>query len=109
MRGLLGTLREVERTRPGSAEADRAPQPTLADLPALVESFATPNRTTAFDLVESQPGAAQPCRPPSAHSIHRTVQEALTNVEKHSTAARVSVVLRLETGDRRLRRGRGRR
>ncbi len=98
MRGLLGTLREVERTRSDRVEADRAPQPTLADLPALVDSFTTPNRHAAFDLVESEPGVAQALPAALAHSIHRTVQEALTNVEKHSTAARVSVVLRLETG-----------
>ncbi|WP_392543891.1 sensor histidine kinase [Oryzobacter telluris] len=96
MRGLLGTLREVERVRGDGAEADRAPQPTLADLPALVESFTTPTRQAGFDLVESEPGVAQHLPAALAHSIHRTVQEALTNVEKHSTASRVSVVLRVE-------------
>ncbi len=97
MRGLLGTLREVERTT-AEGSSGREPQPTLADLPALVESCATPTRRVSFDLVESKPGAAQHLPAALAHSIHRTVQEALTNVEKHSSASRVSVVLRVEEG-----------
>ncbi len=96
MRGLLGTLRGSERA--GPVEADRAPQPGLAELPALVEACRTPRRHVGYDLVESSPGAADRLGPPLAHSIHRTVQEALTNVEKHSTAARVSVVVRLDDG-----------
>lgn len=95
MRGLLGTLREVER--PETAElGTRSPQPGLAELPALVEACATPGRRVVYDLVEARPGAAGRLGAPLAHSIHRTVQEALTNVEKHSTATRVSVVVRLD-------------
>ncbi|WP_404351493.1 histidine kinase [Phycicoccus jejuensis] len=98
MRGLLGTLREVER--PGAASDDagpgRAPQPGLAQLPDLVAACSTPGRRVALDVVEARPGAASRLGTPLAHSIHRTVQEALTNVEKHSTATRVSVVVRLD-------------
>ena len=33
---------------------------------------------------------------PVGHSIYRTVQEALTNVERHSTATQVTVTVRVE-------------
>ncbi|MBM6403412.1 sensor histidine kinase [Phycicoccus sp. CSK15P-2] len=96
MRGLLGTLREVE---PADAlPHDRTPQPGLGQLPVLVEAARTPGRRVGFDLVESVPGAADRVAGPLAHSVHRIVQEALTNVEKHSTAATVSVVVRVEEG-----------
>lgn len=98
MRGLLGTLREVERPDAVSGPSDRTPQPTLADLPTLVEACTTPARRVSYDLVETPAGSAGRLPVALAHSLHRTVQEALTNVEKHSTAARVSVVVRLEEG-----------
>ncbi|GGL36110.1 sensor histidine kinase [Phycicoccus endophyticus] len=98
MRGLLGTLRSSDAPQDGTGPRPRSPQPGLEDLPVLVEACSTPGRRVGYDLVESSPGAAGRCSPPLAHSIHRTVQEALTNVEKHSTATRVSVVVRLEEG-----------
>ncbi|MBR7744248.1 sensor histidine kinase [Phycicoccus sp. BSK3Z-2] len=97
MRGLLGTLREVERP---SAPTSRAPQPGFGEIDALVASATTGARRVSFDLVESEPGLAARVVAPLQHSVYRTVQEALTNVEKHSTAGRVSVVLRLESGAR---------
>ncbi|WP_082589091.1 histidine kinase [Nostocoides sp. Soil756] len=96
MRGLLGTLRETERVP--AEEADRTPQPGLSQLPVLVEACRTPGRRVELDVVEATPGAADRLGSALAHSVHRTVQEALTNVEKHSTAARVSVVVRLDDG-----------
>ena len=95
MRGLLGTLRDVEPAD-GPALVSRSPQPGLGELPALVEACATPGRRVSLDVVEVSPGTATRLGGPLAHSIHRTVQEALTNVEKHSTAGRVSVVVRLD-------------
>ncbi len=96
MRGLLGTLRDTER--PDPPDAARTPQPGLTELPALVEACRTPGRRVVLDVVEGRPGAAARLGAPLAHSLHRTVQEALTNVEKHSTATRVSVVVRLQEG-----------
>ncbi len=95
MRGLLGTLRDVDRPD-APASTSRSPQPGLGELQHLVEACATPGRRVSLDVVESRPGAAERLAAPLAHSIHRTVQEALTNVEKHSTASRVSVVVRLD-------------
>ncbi|WP_151523908.1 sensor histidine kinase [Serinicoccus kebangsaanensis] len=94
MRDLLGTLRTGEGAGSnGGAGGDRAPQPTLAALPALVEQSTTPTCEVVLDLVESTPGAAGRVPPPVQLSAYRIVQEALANVRRHSTArhARVSV------------------
>ncbi|NHA68575.1 sensor histidine kinase [Phycicoccus flavus] len=96
MRGLLGTLRTAPTVDAGPA--DRTPQPGLGQLPALVAAASTAGRRATYDLVESAPGAAEVVPAPLAHSVYRTVQEALTNVEKHSTATRVSVVVRVRRG-----------
>jgi signal transduction histidine kinase len=99
MRGLLGTLREVGRRRPdGDDVPHRAPQPGVGDLPAVVEAAQTPSRTVEFEVVESPHGAAARLPAAMAHTLYRTVQEALVNVERHSTATRVSVVVRAAEG-----------
>lgn len=95
MRGLLGTLRHIGSRRD---EPDgREPEPSIAQLPALAEAHESATRTVAYRLVQSRPDAAASVPASVGHSIYRTVQEALANVAKHSTATRVSVVLRIET------------
>ncbi|HHU10868.1 MAG TPA: sensor histidine kinase [Intrasporangiaceae bacterium] len=94
MRGLLGTLRGIESV--ADEQDSRAPQPSLDQLPDLVAGHETPNRSVAYTLVESTPGAVESVPAPIAHSIYRTAQEALTNIEKHSTATRVTVTVRVE-------------
>lgn len=96
MRGLLGTLRQIEAL-PGEA-GTREPEPSLEQLPDLVQAARTSTRSVSFALVESEPGAARHIPAPIAHSIYRTTQEALTNTAKHSTATRVSVTIRVELG-----------
>lgn len=96
MRGLLGTLRDVDARR--DTPAGREPEPSIDQLPALAARHESAGRTVAYSLVESAPGAAATVPAPVGHSIYRTVQEALTNVEKHSTATRVSVTVRAVTG-----------
>lgn len=98
MRGLLGTLRHIgsRRDEPDS----RAPEPSIDQLPALAATHETANRTVAYRLVQSRPEAAASVPAPVGHSIYRTVQEALANVAKHSTATSVSVVVRIESEDR---------
>ncbi|MGL5817652.1 MAG: sensor histidine kinase [Phycicoccus sp.] len=99
MRGLLGTLREVGQDQPDDADGpDRAPQPGVRDLPAVIDAAQTPSRRVDFDVVESPPGAASRLPAAMAHTVYRTVQEALANVERHSTATRVSVVVRVTQG-----------
>ena len=96
LRRLLGIMREED------AAAERAPQPGLANLEALVETVREAG--LPVDLrVEGRPATL-----PSGLelSAYRIVQEALTNSLKHSGAERVTVavtygdsVLDLEVSD----------
>lgn len=97
MRDLLGTLRSDDE-----APVDRSPQPTLADLPALVEHASTPVCTVDVAVVESHPGAAARVPPPVQLSAYRVVQEALANVHQHSSARSAHAVVRVDEDDDRL-------
>jgi len=84
LRRLLGVLRDVD------GPPDRAPQPGLAGLDALVESArsaGTPVRLTVT-------GAAVPLSPGVDLTAYRIVQEALTNARRHAPGADVVVELR---------------
>ena len=113
MRALLGALRSdgldsspvaesvssadapsVAGPGAASGSASRTAGHGLDELPELVASHATAGFATSFDV------AAHPDHPLSeipaltGLSLYRTVQEALANVRRHSTAARAGVVLR---------------
>ena len=107
MRGLLGTLRASAPTVPepgtphpggpaagGGEHADRSPEPGLADLPRLCA--AADGLEVTLRTVAEPPGAAAAVPASVGLSLYRTVQEALTNVRKHSTGRRVGVVVRVE-------------
>jgi signal transduction histidine kinase len=83
LRGLLSAMRDE------TADADLAPQPTLADLPALVERIVaagTPvTLTVAADLPEIPDGVAL--------SAYRIVQEALSNVVRHAGGVPTTVLV----------------
>jgi signal transduction histidine kinase len=88
LRGVIGMLRE-----PGEGDAD-APQPTLADLHALVaQSRGAGTEVTLDDRVHALASAVPP---DVGRHAYRMVQEALTNARKHAPGARVLVVLRRE-------------
>lgn len=72
MRGLLGVLRDG--ASPG------APQPTLGDLPALVDQV----RTTGVPVDLAVTGEPLHLLPVRETAAYRVVQEALTNVVKHA-------------------------
>src|SRR6476469_9829688 len=82
MRRLLGML--------GEDDASLAPQPGLADLPALVEEV----RAIGVDVVARV--EVDPSTLPAAVDVsaYRIVQEALTNVMKHAGACRAEVDVR---------------
>ncbi|MEV1330869.1 histidine kinase [Micromonospora costi] len=84
LREVIGVL----RAETGAEEEPERPQPTLADLPALIqESRAAGVRVNATDLVaapESLPAAV-------GRSAYRIVQEGLTNARKHAPGAAVTV------------------
>jgi signal transduction histidine kinase len=81
----LRTALDVLRT---GDDASRAPAPTLAGLPALVEGVRASGLDVRLDLA-----ALPPLPAPVELAAYRIVQEALTNVTRHAraTTARVAV------------------
>lgn len=97
MRGLVGTLRQVDGTRPGdTAPADSASTANLGGIAALAED-ATDGLTCTYRLVEEPVGAHDAVPGPIGAALYRTTQEALNNVRKHSTARGASVTLRVDS------------
>lgn len=84
LRGVIGVLREDT-----GESLTQPPQPTLADLPALVEeSRAAGMRITArIELGEAAPPAAV------GRTAYRIAQEGLTNARKHAPGAVVTLTL----------------
>lgn len=83
MRGLLGVLRE-------GAETLDAPQPTLADLPALVAA-------TRDAGIEVRTVLPEPLPEPSSAvqlALYRVTQESLSNVIRHADGSSVDITLR---------------
>jgi signal transduction histidine kinase len=91
MRHLLGTLREGTEER-----AERTTDAGVRDLPDLVAEVAGQGFAVHLDVVEAQPDAAGRLSRGIGLAVYRTVQEALTNVRRHSTADSVSVVVRID-------------
>jgi signal transduction histidine kinase len=83
LRAVIGVLREGEQR-----DVPEPPQPTLADIPALVdESRAAGVRVTCrIDAAEGLP-------PALGRTAYRIVQEGLTNARKHAPAAAVDVAV----------------
>jgi signal transduction histidine kinase len=93
LRGVIGVLRED-----GGESLTEPPQPTIADLPALVEeSRAAGMRITArIDLGEVVPTAA------AGRTAYRIAQEGLTNARKHAPGAAVTLTVQAPDGDLRV-------
>ncbi len=89
LRGVIGVLRED-----GSESLTQPPQPTLADIAALVdESRAAGMRVTAsIELGDAAPPAAV------GRTAYRIVQEGLTNARKHAPGAAVTLTVRAPDG-----------
>ncbi|MBB5789235.1 sensor histidine kinase [Jiangella mangrovi] len=86
LREIIGVLRA-----PSSDDDPDRPQPTLAQLPALVEeSRQAGMRVSVVDQLNAD-GAEPP--PAIARCAYRVVQEALTNVRKHARGTGVCVTL----------------
>ncbi|WP_235783434.1 sensor histidine kinase [Amycolatopsis orientalis] len=87
LRDVLGVLR-------ASPEGLEPPQPSVADLPALV----TNARGLGLDVTLT---ASTTGEPPDAiaRTVYRIVQEGLTNAGKHAPGARVAVTVEGEAGD----------
>jgi DNA-binding NarL/FixJ family response regulator len=93
LRGVIGVLRE----EPGQEPTPAAPQPTLSDIPRLVEETRRAGAKIDFDMQVDRPDAA-----PSVlgRDAYRIVQEALTNIGKHArgTAGQVRVTGAADSG-----------
>jgi signal transduction histidine kinase len=81
LREVLGTLRETEPTRP---------QPTLAELPDLIDEAGDGGMKVIFDSTLAD-AAEVPER--IGRTAYRLVQEALTNARKHAPGSPVAVAL----------------
>jgi signal transduction histidine kinase len=90
LRSVIGVLREDR-----GESLTQPPQPTLADLAALVEeSRAAGMRITAqIELGDAAPPAAV------GRTAYRIVQEGLTNARKHAPGAAVTLTVRAADGD----------
>ncbi|MEV6577686.1 histidine kinase [Streptomyces sp. NPDC051582] len=92
LRTMLGVL----RTDGAAAQeaAPRSPQPGIEELAGLLERV----RDSGPQVSYERTGAVRPLPAALEATVHRVVQEALTNVVKHAGASVVSV--RLEYGER---------
>lgn len=91
MRSMVRVLREEEVVA-------YAPQPGVADLPALARADATPTVEVSLD------GALTRLPPPVDAALYRLAQESLTNVVRHArSATRVEIDVRREGDAVRLR------
>ena len=73
--------------RPGDEGTEHAPQPGLAQLPALLEHA----RAAGLYVELRVQGTPRPLPPSLDLSAYRIVQEALTNVRKHAPGSPASV------------------
>ena len=93
LRGVIGILREDT-----GESLTQPPQPTLADLAALIEeSRAAGMRiTTQIELGDTAPPAA------TGRTAYRVAQEGLTNARKHAPGAAVTLTVSALDGDLRV-------
>jgi signal transduction histidine kinase len=84
LRAVIGVLREG----PGSDVPPPVRQPTLADIPRLVGETREAGVEIDFELQVEEPEAAPGAL---ARDAYRIVQEALTNVGKHSSGSTARV------------------
>lgn len=119
LRSLIGVLRVGEH----EDAAPTAPQPTLANLPALIEdwrgiglpvtmSIEGPRRPAGEQCASAAPGSTGELRPgwecldddrhersaAAERTAFRVAQEALTNVNKHAAGAETTVSIRYRDG-----------
>jgi signal transduction histidine kinase len=85
LRAVIGVLRE------GSDGAGpERPQPTLSDLPALIEESREAGMQVRFECELPEPGEVPVA---TGRSAYRIVQEGLTNARKHARGAAVEVTV----------------
>lgn len=89
LRAVLHVLRA-----PSTGEVIEQPQPTYADLAALISGVTADGMRIDFDdRLESPPP------PEVGRTIYRIVQEGITNARKHAPGARLRIVLSRDDAD----------
>jgi signal transduction histidine kinase len=96
MRRLLGTLREGGGEGAEERSETRTTDAGVGDLPGLVAEVDGQGLVVSLAVVEEQDGAAARLPRGIGLAVFRTVQEALANVRRHSTADAASVVVRVD-------------
>jgi signal transduction histidine kinase len=89
LRALLHVLRA-----PSTGELIEQPQPTYADLTALIEGATSDGMRIDFD-----DNLTSPPPPEVGRTIYRIVQEGITNARKHAPGARLRIVLSSDEAD----------
>jgi signal transduction histidine kinase len=89
LRALLHVLRA-----PTTGELIEQPQPTYADLTALIEGATSDGMRIDFD-----DNLTSPPPPEVGRTIYRIVQEGITNARKHAPGARLRIVLASDEAD----------
>ncbi|WP_245642620.1 sensor histidine kinase [Nonomuraea candida] len=90
LREVIGVLRH---SAPEDDVVPDRPQPTMADVPALVEECRHAGMRVRLDLRASDAPEGL------GRNLYRIIQEALTNARKHGGGAPVTVTVRGERGD----------
>lgn len=86
LRDVIGVL----RVEPGQERPSTVPQPTLADIPRLVEETRRAGAKVDFEMqVDDVSGAPDLV----GRDAYRIVQEALTNIGKHAHGTRAQVLV----------------
>jgi signal transduction histidine kinase len=87
LRGVLGVLRDD-----ATGLTTEAPQPTYADLPALVaEAEDTGINVTLADELDT---TTAPVPDALGRTLYRIVQEGITNARKHAPGSKLSILVR---------------
>lgn len=71
------------------AELGRAPQPTMDDVPRMIETV----RATGLQVEHTVEGTPTPLPTDTELAVYRLIQEALTNTVRHARASRAEVRL----------------
>lgn len=103
MRALLGALRTTDRpsdplgvdaSTESAADPSRSAGHGLTDLASLAASHETADFTAVVSVIVGAEHPLDEVPPLVGLSLYRTVQEALANVRRHSTATRAAVTVR---------------
>jgi signal transduction histidine kinase len=96
LREVIGVLRADPAGDDWADDAPQRPQPTLVDLPELVDESRRAGTRVRLDC-----GVADPAAVPVVVGLgaYRIVQEGLTNARKHAHGAEVSVTVHGSGGD----------